>query len=70
LKIGALPAEIAGSRIREVVRIDGTKLLLEDGSWILFRKSGTEPVVRLYGEASSETRLTEIMAAGKRFVME
>ena len=69
IKINAVPAEIAGTKVREVVRIDGTKLLLEDGSWILFRKSGTEPVVRLYGEASSDARLSEVMAAGRQFIL-
>ncbi|HEY4745326.1 MAG TPA: phosphoglucomutase/phosphomannomutase family protein, partial [Desulfuromonadaceae bacterium] len=69
-KISAVPAEVAGTKVREVIRIDGTKLLLEDGSWVLFRKSGTEPVVRLYGEASNEARLAEVMAAGRRFILE
>jgi phosphoglucomutase len=68
-KITALPAEVAGAKVKEVVRIDGTKLLLEDGSWMLFRKSGTEPVVRLYGEASTEARLSEVMEAGRKFIM-
>jgi phosphoglucomutase len=68
-KITTLPAEVAGVKVKEVNRIDGTKLLLEDGSWVLFRKSGTEPVVRLYGEASTEERLTEVMAAGRKFIM-
>lgn len=68
-KVNALPAEVAGSKVTEVIRIDGTKLLLADGSWMLFRKSGTEPVVRLYGEASSDARLSEVMAAGRKFIM-
>lgn len=68
-KIATLPAEVAGAKVKEVVRIDGTKLLLADGSWILFRKSGTEPVVRLYGEAATEARLSEIMTAGRNFIL-
>ncbi|KAB0668192.1 phosphoglucomutase/phosphomannomutase family protein [Oryzomonas sagensis] len=68
-KITNLPAEVAGVKVKEVIRIDGTKLLLEDGSWVLFRKSGTEPVVRLYGEAATEARLAEVMAAGRKFIM-
>jgi phosphoglucomutase len=68
-KVTAPPAEVAGAKVKEVIRIDGTKLLLADGSWILFRKSGTEPVVRLYGEASTEARLTEVMEAGRKFIM-
>lgn len=69
-KVAAPPSEVAGARVTEVVKIDGTKLLLEDGSWMLFRKSGTEPVVRLYGEAASDARLAEVMAAGKRFILD
>ena len=68
-KINAVPAEVAGTKVREVIRIDGTKLLLDDGSWMLFRKSGTEPVVRLYGEACNEARLAEVMAAGRQFIL-
>jgi len=68
-KITSLPAEVAGAKVTDVVRVDGTKLLLADGSWMLFRKSGTEPVVRLYGEASSEARLAEVMAAGRNFIL-
>jgi len=68
-KITSLPVEVAGTKVTDVVRVDGTKLLLADGSWMLFRKSGTEPVVRLYGEASSEARLAEVMAAGRNFIL-
>ena len=68
-KVNAVPAEVAGAKVKEVIRIDGTKLLLEDGSWMLFRKSGTEPVVRLYGEAGNDARLAEVMAAGRRFIL-
>lgn len=68
-KINAVPAEVAGAKVKEVIRIDGTKLLLADGSWMLFRKSGTEPVVRLYGEAGNDARLAEVMAAGKKFIL-
>lgn len=68
-KLAAIPTAIAGAKVEKVVKIDGTKLLLADGSWLLFRKSGTEPVVRLYGEASSSGRLNEVMAAGREFIL-
>ncbi len=68
-KVAAVPKEIAGTAVTDVITVDGVKLLLADGSWMLFRKSGTEPVVRLYGEASTEARLIEIMAAGKAFIL-
>lgn len=68
-KVASPPAVIAGSKVTDVIRIDGTKLILDDGSWLLFRKSGTEPVVRLYGEASSDGRLQEVMKGGREFVL-
>jgi phosphoglucomutase len=68
-KINALPSEIAGTKVTDIVKVDGTKLLLADGSWMLFRKSGTEPVVRLYGEAANDARLAEVMAAGRKYIL-
>lgn len=69
LKLAQIPTQVASAKVVDVNRTDGVKLLLDDGSWMLFRKSGTEPVVRLYGEASSEARLAEIMQAGREFVL-
>ena len=43
-------------------------MLLEDGSWALFRKSGTEPVVRVYTEAGSVEDLEKLTAAAVGFV--
>ncbi len=45
--------EFAGRRVVKENRLDGLKLIFEDGDWILMRPSGTEPVVRIYTEASS-----------------
>ncbi|MCM3874298.1 MAG: phosphoglucomutase/phosphomannomutase family protein [Pyrinomonadaceae bacterium] len=47
------PAEFAGSKVTEVQTIDGVKLMFQDESWLLFRQSGTEPVLRIYAEATS-----------------
>ncbi len=63
------PNQIGQQIIDEIVRVDGHKYLFRDGSWMLLRKSGTEPVVRLYGEAGSESALDELMAAGQKFVL-
>lgn len=68
-KLTSIPSAIAGTDVAEIVKIDGTKVILADGSWLLFRKSGTEPVVRLYGEASSHERLAEVMAAGRELIL-
>lgn len=47
------PEEFAGKPVVNVNRLDGLKLTFEDGSWVLMRPSGTEPVVRIYTETSS-----------------
>jgi len=52
--------EFAGVPVRSKVTIDGLKLVLEDGSWVLFRPSGTEPYVRLYIEAEAERSLEHL----------
>jgi phosphomannomutase len=65
------PAELAG---RPVVRTqtlstnDGFKFFAEDGSWLLVRFSGTEPLVRVYTEATSQAAVDEIVAAGEKLV--
>jgi len=62
------PTRVAGKTVKEVKAIDGIKLILEDGSWLLVRPSGTEPLVRLYGEAASQGELEVLLAAGLRLV--
>lgn len=57
-----------GLRVKETVKIDGIKYILEDNSWILIRTSGTEPVVRIYAEAGDEKKLERLLNAGRRFV--
>lgn len=44
---------IGGRRVQGIETLDGYKFLLENDGWLLVRASGTEPVVRLYGEAES-----------------
>jgi alpha-D-glucose phosphate-specific phosphoglucomutase len=57
------PKEFAGSPVANVVTLDGVKFNLEDGSWLLLRPSGTEPLVRVYVEAKSKPRLKELEQA-------
>jgi phosphoglucomutase len=45
--------EFGGRRVARTDRTDGLKLIFDDGSWVLMRPSGTEPVVRVYTESSS-----------------
>ncbi|PSP72598.1 phosphoglucomutase [Halobacteriales archaeon QS_3_64_16] len=65
---GELPDRVAGRAVEEVVTIDGFKILLESGAWILVRPSGTEPKLRVYAEAGSESRVTELLDAGRDLV--
>jgi phosphoglucomutase len=46
------------------------KLVLNDGSWVCYRLSGTEPVVRVYSEARSEEGLKNLSAAAKNWIFE
>jgi phosphomannomutase len=67
-KLALPPDRLAGKPIRDMVTTDGVKLILEDGSWALFRKSGTEPVVRVYTEAGSREELEVLTEAAVGFV--
>jgi phosphomannomutase len=48
--------------------MDGLKLILEDGEWLLIRPSGTEPVIRIYAESNNDERLRGILEEGKNLV--
>jgi phosphomannomutase len=58
------PGRVAGEEITGVEKLDGTKLLLRDESWLLFRQSGTEPVLRIYAEATSVEKMEALLAEG------
>ncbi|HEU5351034.1 MAG TPA: phosphoglucomutase/phosphomannomutase family protein [Terracidiphilus sp.] len=68
-KLKSDPRELSGLKVTSVVRTDGLKLILEDGSWVCYRLSGTEPVVRAYTEARSEQGMEALRAAAKAFVL-
>jgi len=67
-KLGSNPTEFAGRKVKQIVRTDGLKLVLDDGSWVCYRVSGTEPVVRAYTEARSQEELTKLSVAAKHWV--
>jgi phosphomannomutase len=64
------PAELSGRKVAKIVRTDGLKLIFEDGSWVCYRLSGTEPVVRAYSEARSEQDTDALKAAAEKFVLD
>jgi phosphoglucomutase len=69
-KLAAPPTSFAGRAVQGTVTVDGTKLLLEGRAWLLVRKSGTEPVVRLYAEASDLDTLEALTEAGMAWILE
>jgi alpha-D-glucose phosphate-specific phosphoglucomutase len=62
------PKEFSGRKVTQVVRTDGMKLVLDDGSWACYRLSGTEPVVRVYSEAKSEAGLQKLAADARSWI--
>jgi phosphoglucomutase len=69
-KLRSEPREFFGRKVGEVVRKDGLKLVFDDGSWICYRLSGTEPVVRVYSEASNAAELAKLSTAAKQWIFE
>ncbi len=60
-KVGTT-VDIGGKRrtVQKVITEDGTKLVFDDGSWLMIRPSGTEPKVRFYIEARTEEEKSAI----------
>lgn len=63
------PSEIGGRKIDTINRLDGVKFLFEDGSWMLMRPSGTEPVVRIYAESEDEADLEVLLEQGRKYLL-
>jgi alpha-D-glucose phosphate-specific phosphoglucomutase len=68
-KIKADPTELNGRKVAQIVRADGLKLIFEDGAWVCYRLSGTEPVVRVYSEARSQGDTDALGSAAKDWVL-
>lgn len=67
-KLKHVPSSFAGLKVIDTKVIDGIKIYLENDSWLLFRESGTEPVIRIYAEAEDQKKLVELMESGKKFI--
>jgi phosphoglucomutase len=67
-KMKSDPTELGGRKVKQSVRTDGLKLVLDDGSWVCYRASGTEPVVRIYSEAKSEPDLARLATAARDWI--
>lgn len=62
----ARPETLGGLKVTQIGTIDGHQFIMEDGGWLLIRFSGTEPIIRVYGETTQEHRLDDILADGLR----
>lgn len=62
------PASVAGIKVKQIGRKDGIKLYLEDGSWVLLRPSGTEPLMRVYLETDDLEKQSSLEAYLEREV--
>lgn len=60
----AHPDAVAGLRVARLDRTDGSRFEFGDGSWLLFRFSGTEPLMRIYAECSSMQAVKNLLKAG------
>jgi phosphoglucomutase len=69
-KLGEEPQSFAGQKVAQIVRTDGFKLVLADGSWVCYRLSGTEPVVRAYTEARTVDGLAKLKTAAENWIFE
>ena len=69
--VAKAPAELAGQPVVRTDTLstnDGFKFFIADGSWLLVRFSGTEPLVRVYTEATSRAAMEACLAAGEALV--
>ncbi len=69
-KLANEPSEIGGRKIKNINRMDGVKFIFEDGSWMLMRPSGTEPLVRIYAESENKEDLEVLIEQGRRYLLE
>ncbi len=62
-------SDIGGRRVERTNRIDGVKFIFADGSWLLMRPSGTEPLVRVYAESESAKDLEVLLEQGRKYLL-
>ncbi|MFH1826290.1 MAG: phosphoglucomutase/phosphomannomutase family protein [bacterium] len=63
------PSTFAGIVVKKTEDLDGIKFIFIDESWILFRASGTEPLLRVYVEARSNDQVKQILGAGENLII-
>ena len=62
------PSSIGHKSVLEVISTDGIKLVLDKSHWLMFRFSGTEPLLRIYCEAPSSAEVTSTLYYAKQLI--
>ena len=62
------PQRVGTREVRSVERLDGVKLNLDEDAWLLYRPSGTEPVLRVYCEAPTAADVTALLGAARAWI--
>jgi phosphomannomutase len=60
--------QFAGFAVNQREDLDGIKMYLENGAWLLVRPSGTEPLLRVYSEAPSAEIVQEVLSRAEEFI--
>jgi phosphoglucomutase len=60
---------LLGRKIKSIDRTDGAKFAFDDGSWILLRLSGTEPLLRLYVEAETPAASAQLVREATDWIL-
>lgn len=68
-KLAQDPTQIGGRRVAGTNRMDGVKFNLTDGSWLLLRPSGTEPLVRIYAESENKNEMEVLLEQGRKYLL-
>ena len=63
-----LPSALLGKPVVQIKDYDGIKLACGDQSWLMFRGSGTEPIMRIYSEAKSLRQAKKLIELGKKII--
>ncbi len=64
----AMPKELLGKKVVQIKDYDGLKLICKDESWLMFRASGTEPIMRLYSEAKTLSQSKKLLSLGRELI--
>jgi phosphomannomutase len=64
------PAKLRKSPLAEVKSFDGVKFIAKDGSWLMLRGSGTEPVLRIYSEAPTAADAEALLKVGVKITQQ